>query len=94
MVWVDWIFSTERSQLECQTGGDANEFTILVLQILLKLTLHAPTPQNGQSHSKNSSATADELLGVFDHFVGLALTGLNDVPDQSNDPSLEEHFEQ
>ena len=33
-------------------------------------------------------------LGVFDHFVGLALTGLNDVPDQSNDPTLEEHFEQ
>ena len=29
-----------------------------------------PTPQNGQTHSNN-------LLTVFDHFVGLALKGLN-----------------
>ena len=26
-----------------------------------KLTLKAPTPQNGQTHSNNSSAVADEL---------------------------------
>ena len=31
-------------------------------------TLYAPTPQNGQTHSNNSS--------VFDHFVGLLLKGL------------------
>ena len=31
----------------------------------------APTPQNGQTHSNNSSAVAD------DHFEGLALKGLN-----------------
>ena len=29
------------------------------------------TPQNGQTHSNNSSAVADEL-SVFDHFVGFA----------------------
>ena len=34
-----------------------------------------PTPQNGQTHSSNSSAFADELFD-FDHFVGLALKGL------------------
>ena len=33
------------------------------------LTLEAPTPQNGQTHSNN-------CLSVFDHFVGLALKGL------------------
>ena len=40
-----------------------------------------PTPQNGQTHSnsKKSSAVADELLSVFDHFVRLALKGLNGV---------------
>ena len=32
-------------------------------------------PQNGQTHSNNSSTTADGLF-VFDHFVGLALKGL------------------
>ena len=37
------------------------------------LTLKAPTPQDGQTHSNSLSATADEL---FDHFVGLALNGL------------------
>ena len=38
--------------------------------------LQVPTPQNGQIHSNNSSATAGELFGVFDHFMGLALKGL------------------
>ena len=33
------------------------------------------TPQNGQAHSNNSSAIANELF-VFDHFVGLGLKGL------------------
>ena len=28
---------------------------------------------NGQTHSNNSSATADELFELFDHFLGLAL---------------------
>ena len=45
------------------------------------LTLQAPIPQNGQTPSNNSSATADELLptnclSVFDHFVKLAFKGL------------------
>ena len=40
------------------------------------LTLYAPTPQNGQTHSNSSSAIADECLSVFDHFVELALKGL------------------
>ena len=35
------------------------------------LTLQAPTPQNGQTYSNNSS------VSVFDHFVRLALKGLN-----------------
>ena len=33
-------------------------------------------PRNGQTHSNNSSATADEFLSVCDHFVGLAIKGL------------------
>ena len=35
-----------------------------------------PTPQNGWTHSNNSSAKADELSWVFDQFGGLALKGL------------------
>ena len=34
----------------------------LMVLIKLTLTLKAPIPQNGQTHSKNSSATADELF--------------------------------
>ena len=34
-------------------------------------------PQNCQTHSNNSSATADNCLSVFDHFVRLALKGLS-----------------
>ena len=42
-----------------------------------KVTLWAPTPQNGQPHSNDSSAFADEYcLNVFDHFVELSLKGL------------------
>ena len=37
-----------------------------------------PTPQNGQTHSNNSSAVGKELFGVFDHFVGLAFKGLGE----------------
>ena len=33
-------------------------------------------PRNGQTHSNNSSATADEFFSVCDHFVGLAIKGL------------------
>ena len=40
------------------------------------LTLKEPTLQNGQTHSNNSSAIADECLSVFDPFVGLALNGV------------------
>ena len=38
---------------------------------LITLTLKAPTPQNGQTHSNS-------CLSVFDHFVGLAFKGLRD----------------
>ena len=49
------------------------------------LTLQAPTPQNGQTHSNNSSATADELfLSVLNHFMGLALKGLKGVKAKTN----------
>ena len=41
-----------------------------LLELFDLLTLYTPTPQNGQTHSKNSSA-------VFDHFMGLTLKGLN-----------------
>ena len=40
----------------------------------LNRTLYAPTKQNGQTHSNNSSANC---LSVFDHLVGLALKGLS-----------------
>ena len=36
------------------------------------LTFKMPIPQNGQTHSNNSSVKTDELI-VFDYFVGLAL---------------------
>ena len=37
-----------------------------------------PTPQNGQTHSRNSLAKQKptNCLSVFDHFVWLALKGL------------------
>ena len=41
------------------------------------LNLLAPTPQNGQTRSNNSSAFADELLSFLTNFVGLALKGPN-----------------
>ena len=37
-----------------------NEWVVIVI-----LTLLTPTPQNGQTHSNNSSATADELFECF-----------------------------
>ena len=40
------------------------------------LTLWAPTLQNGQTHSNNSLATANELFEYVDHFVGLDLKRL------------------
>ena len=40
------------------------------------LTIEAPIPQNGQTHSKNPSAITTNCLSVFDHFVGLALKWL------------------
>ena len=39
-------------------------------------TLYAPTQQNGQTYTKNSSTAADEFLSVFDQFVGSALKWL------------------
>ena len=38
---------------------------------VLGLTLKAPTPQNGQTHSNNSSATADELFQCVWLFCGV-----------------------
>ena len=55
------------------TQYDSNDSSTLK-KIFLKiyLNIYAPPPQNGQIHSNNSSAG----LGVFDHFVGLALKEL------------------
>ena len=39
------------------------------------LNLYAPTSQNGQTHTNNSSAVAAKL-SVLEHFVGLAFKGL------------------
>ena len=43
------------------------------------LTLQAPTPEDGQTHSNNSSANEQptNCLSMFDHFVGLAVKGLS-----------------
>ena len=41
-----------------------------------RLTLSAPTLQNGHTHSNNFFAKSTNFLSVFDHFVGLALKGL------------------
>ena len=46
------------------------------------LTLQAPTPEDGQTHSNNSNNwSANEqptnCLSMFDHFVGLAVKGLS-----------------
>ena len=49
---------------------------LIVGTIKSYLTFQAPTPQNGQTYSKNLPAFANELLNVFDHFVGLVLKGL------------------
>ena len=41
------------------------------------LPLKAPNPQNGQTHSNNSSRILRRIVfSVFDHFVGLALKRL------------------
>ena len=40
------------------------------------LTLKAPIPKNGQTHSNNSSAICRRIVFVFDHFVKLALKGI------------------
>ena len=43
----------------------------------ITLTLETPTPQNGKTHSNNSSTTADKLFDcVFDHLVRWAFKGL------------------
>ena len=43
------------------------EFLFTVKKIILSilLPLQAPTPQNCQTHSNNSSATADEFFQCF-----------------------------
>ena len=52
------------------------------------LTLQESTPQNGQTHSNNSSAITNCLI-VFDHFVGLALKGLRNSKRQKK--KIESH---
>ena len=42
-----------------------------------RLTLQVPTTQNGQTHSNNSSAKADEFFECVDHFVVLAFKVLS-----------------
>ena len=44
--------------------------------LLCSLTLKVPIPQNGQTHSNNSSANCRQIVWVFDYFVKLALKGL------------------
>ena len=44
--------------------------------LLTDLTLSAPTPQNGQTHSKNSPAVVENCLSVFNYFAGLVFKGL------------------
>ena len=65
-------------QINSMETNMSQYFRIKNLQNLLKacvifLTLYAPTPQNGQTHSNSLPAKTDEL---FDHFEGLALEGL------------------
>ena len=38
-----------------------------------------PTKENGQAYSNNSSTFLTNCLSMFDHFVGLALKGLNSI---------------
>ena len=45
----------------------------VLLMLSWWLTLSAPTPQNSQTHSNNSSANCSS---VFDHFLELTLKGL------------------
>ena len=51
---------------------DMIKFQEWILLDIYLLTLSAPTSQNDQTHSNNSSL----CLRVFDHFVGLAFKGL------------------
>ena len=53
-----------------------------------KLTLYRPTPQNGQSHSNNSSAIADQLFECAWPFCRLELKGLTiKTPEGRSDAS-------
>ena len=49
----------------------------LIFQLL---TLSAPTPQNGQTHSNIRRLLPTNCSSVFDHFVGLALKELKYIP--------------
>ena len=46
------------------SGGIERDHCMQWIKQIFKemITLYSPTPQNGQTHSSNSSATADELL--------------------------------
>ena len=56
------------------------------------LTLSATTPQNGQTHSNNSSATANELFDCVWLFCGVAAEGVKstlNIPVPSNYKDIE-----
>ena len=56
-------------------------FSIFVRDLLFSsfpLTLYAPTPENGQTLKQFVGKLLANCLSVFDHFVGLALKGLNE----------------
>ena len=44
------------------TGKRSCVSKFIIREATAFLTFYAPTPQNGHTHSSNSSATADELL--------------------------------
>ena len=45
----------------------------MFLTPIIELTLTAPTPQNGQTHSNNLSAAADKLFECFWPFLGVGV---------------------
>ena len=40
---------------------------MVTVQLRLACSLQAPIPQNGETHSNNSSAEIDNCLSEFDH---------------------------
>ena len=53
----------------CKGGAWEKAKKITHIFPVISLTLYAPTPQNGQTHSRNQS----NCLSMLDYFVGLEL---------------------